>query len=199
MSDIPTELQNLKSAPESLAGHVLIAMPQLMDPFFTRSVVYICSHDQHGAMGLILNKFMPHMSFRDLFMQLKIDKAEESILNHPVHFGGPVETMRGYVLHSNDYRRPDTLALDPDIWLTNTVEIMRDIALNVGPQKTLVTLGHAGWGAGQLEKELAQNGWLHVKADLNLVFATKPEKQWETALGKLGITLDTFMTEAGQA
>ena len=181
-----------------LTGQLLVAMPAMTDPRFERSVIYICVHNEDGAMGLVLNKLMESLTFDELLDQLDIDSGppEDQIR---IHFGGPVETGRGFVLHSGDYTKDGTVRMENGVGLTATIDILRDIARGAGPQEHLLALGYAGWGPGQLDNEMQQNAWLNVPADDHLVFDMEIETKWERALGKLGIDLTLLSGEAGHA
>lgn len=181
-----------------LTGKLLVAMPGMRDPRFARSVVYVCAHNAEGAMGLVLNKLIETLSFDELLSQLGIENArpEDHIA---VHFGGPVESGRGFVLHSSDYRQESTLQVDGRIALTATLDVLRDIASGGGPRRHLFALGYAGWGPGQLDSELQANGWLTVEADEALVFGVDLENKWETAIARLGIDPARLTLDAGHA
>ncbi|MEO9572394.1 MAG: YqgE/AlgH family protein [Tateyamaria sp.] len=170
-----------------LTGKLLVAMPGMGDPRFDRSVVLICAHSQEGPMGLMINKPARDVDLGALMTQLDID-AGPALGGLAVHIGGPVETSRGFVLHSTEYRsRLQTLEIGDDFGMTATLDVLEDIAAGEGPQTSLVMLGYAGWGAGQLEGEIARNGWLTVEADANLVFDPNDDAKWAAALGTLGI------------
>jgi putative transcriptional regulator len=183
---------------EGLTGHLLVAMPQMQDPRFARSVIYMCAHTAEGAMGLVVNRLVESITFPDLLEQLGVEPAETGaeIL---IHFGGPVESGRGFVLHTADYRQEGTLAINSAIALTATVDILRDIARGVGPRRRLLALGYAGWGPGQLDAEIQANGWLQVPADEQLVFGADLDGKWEQALAKLGIDFGRLSGAAGHA
>ena len=182
-----------------LTGQLLIAMPQMSDPRFRRSVVYICSQSHRGAMGLIVNKPMPQLSFIDLLEQLEI-KTERLRGTLPIHYGGPVETGHGFVLHSMDYTLPDaTLKVSNGVGLTATIDVLKAVARGSGPSHAFLALGYAGWTAGQLEGEIRANGWLHCEADEELVFGSEIEHKWERALSKLGIDAGMLSGSAGTA
>jgi putative transcriptional regulator len=188
-----------------LDGQLLIAMPIMTDKRFARSVIYLCAHSADGAMGLIINQRAPHISFRDLLGQLSISAGADEDLqpdvdDMQVHVGGPVETGRGFVLHSADYYVDDsTLAIDDTVSLTATVDILRAIAGGKGPDRSILALGYSGWGAGQLESEIAANGWLHCPADADLVFGSELEQKYERAMSKIGIDPSHLVSEAGHA
>ena len=149
----------------SLAGQLLVAMPQMGDPRFARSVIYLCAHsDDAGAMGLVINKVVGSLTMAELFGQLAIDPGSLDKTS-PVHFGGPVEPGRGFVLHSGDYREEATMPVAGNISVTATLEILRAIGEGRGPRHSLFALGYAGWAPGQLDAEIQANGWLSVAAD----------------------------------
>jgi putative transcriptional regulator len=182
----------------SLIGQLLVAMPQMRDSRFERSVIYMCAHSAEGAMGLVLNKLFDQISFPDLLDQLNI-KTGPRTKQILVHFGGPVESGRGFVLHSDDYVRDGTLTITEGFALTATIDILRAIADGEGPRSSLLALGYAGWGPGQLETEIQQNGWLTVPADPLLVFDGDLEAKWTRALAKLGVQPSALSGEAGHA
>ena len=188
-----------------LEGQLLIAMPIMTDKRFARSVIYMCAHSAEGAMGLIINQRAPHISFQELLKQLGITSGKgEDIrvddLNVDVHVGGPVETGRGFVLHSSDYHATEsTLSIDGGVSLTATIDILKAIASGKGPNQAILALGYAGWRAGQLESEIQANGWLHCPADLDLLFDRKLEEKYERAMSKIGIDPLHLVSDAGHA
>src|SRR5215467_26011 len=183
----------------SLAGQLLVAMPQMQDPRFARSVVYICAHrEDAGAMGLVINKPLGSVTMGELFAQLDITSGS-FVKSRPVHFGGPVEGGRGFVLHTTDYNEEASLIVDDDVALTATLEILRAIGAGHGPHQSLFALGYAGWAPGQLDAEIQANGWLSVEADADLVFDDDIDGKWQRALGKLGVDLTMLSTDAGHA
>ena len=184
--------------PISLAGQLLVAMPQMTDPRFERTVIYMCAHSGQGAMGLVVNRIFDKMSFPELLAQLKIDTTPKS-RRIRIHAGGPVESSHGFVLHSDDYVRDGTMRVTDGIALTATIDILKAIADGDGPRQSLLALGYAGWGPGQLESELVRNSWLTVPADPSLVFALDIERVWERALAMLGASPTTLSGEAGHA
>lgn len=181
-----------------LSGHLLMAMPQMDDPRFRRSVIYICAHSADGAMGLIVNRRFDAISFPDLLEQLNIEVGPRT-QQIRVHCGGPVETGRGFVLHSDDYVRDGTMVVKGGFALTATIDILKAIATGEGPRQSLLALGYAGWAPGQLESEITANGWLAVPADVTLVFDPDLEAKWSMALAKLGVNLTSLAGEAGHA
>jgi len=158
----------------------------------------MCAHNAEGAMGLVVNRLMDSLSFDELLEQLDItdSNAENEIR---VHFGGPVESSRGFVLHSSDYHRDGTLSVDETVALTATVDILRSIAGGHGPDQSLLALGYAGWGPGQLDQEIQANAWLSVQADPELVFGGDLDTKWDRALAKLGVGSAMFLGDAGHA
>lgn len=182
-----------------LTGKLLIAMPGMGDPRFDHSVVLMCTHDSDAAMGLIVNKPSRDVTLADLAKQLELTPIGAD-RDAPVYFGGPVEGARGFVLHSPDYASNlQTLPVGDAFAMTATLDILEDIAEARGPERALMMLGYAGWGAGQLESEIAQNGWLTVDADPELVFATPNHAKWGAALARLGVDPLTLSASAGHA
>ncbi len=179
-----------------LTGQFLIAMPSMSDPRFERTVIYMCAHGDEGAMGLVINKSLDSLSFTDLMEQLGVEDsaAEMAILS-----GGPVETGRGFVLHSSDYERDGSLAVSEDIRLTATIDVLKAIAVGHGPLKRLLALGYAGWAPGQLEDEIQANGWLTVPADDAILFDDALESKWSRAIAKLGVDAAMLSSFAGRA
>lgn len=188
---------HLKSS-EYLTGQLLIAMPGMTDPRFQRTVLYMCAHNEDGAMGLVVNKLFGSITFNDLLDQLGLEDTKPTA-NLPVHYGGPVESGRGFVLHSVDYVREGTLVVDDEVALTATIDILRAIAENRGPKRSFLLLGYAGWGPGQLDAEIQANGWLNVPCDEDLLFDPDLEAKWERAIGKLGVSVSMLSGEAGHA
>ena len=189
-----------------LDGQMLIAMPAMSDERFSRAVIYVCAHSTEGAMGIIVNQPAPNIKFPDLLVQLEVIPAAERIQlpnraeDVKVLKGGPVDTQRGFVLHSSDFFiENSTLPIDEGICLTATLDILKAIARGDGPASALLALGYAGWAAGQLENEIQENGWLHCSADSELIFGTDNDGKYEKALKKLGIDLGMLSSEAGHA
>jgi putative transcriptional regulator len=189
-----------------LDGQLLIAMPVMEDERFARSVIYVCAHSSEGAMGIIVNRPAGSIDFPELLMQLDIIeksdqiKLPESAESMKVLKGGPVETGRGFVLHSSDFFIQDaTLPIDDGICLTATVDILRAIANGGGPKHAILALGYAGWAPGQLEDEIQGNGWLHCAADEDLIFGSDVEEKYFRALQKIGIGPGMLSNEAGHA
>ena len=181
-----------------LTGQLLVAMPQMRDPRFARSVIYMCAHSADGAMGLVVNRRVGSITFDDLLKQLNIgpNKRNDEIR---VHFGGPVEQGRGFVLHSSDYAQSGTLRVNDEVALTATLDILKEMAAGGGPRRSLLALGYAGWGPGQLDAEIQANGWLSVSSDEALVFDADLDHKWERAIGKIGIDFSMLSGDAGHA
>lgn len=189
-----------------LDGQLLIAMPVMGDPRFERSVIYMCAHSSEGAMGIIVNHPAGSIDFPGLLVQLDIIKTADQIKLQEdaepmkVLKGGPVDTGRGFVLHSNDFFIQDaTLNIDDGICLTATIDILKAIASGAGPRHAILALGYAGWGPGQLENEIQHNGWLHCDADPELIFGGDVEEKYLRALRKIGIDPGMLSNEAGHA
>lgn len=191
-----------KSASENgqdfLNGQLLIAMPNMTDPRFERAVVFICSHDRDHAMGVIVNKRIDDLHLIDLLEQLEI-KSGQQAEKTPIFFGGPVQTERGLVIHTLDYKSDTTLVIKNQIGLTATKEILMDIGgeepPNGQPERYMLAIGHAGWGAGQLEQEIAMNAWLHCSLDEAIIFEGAESPAWNRALKKLGVSSAMFSPE----
>ena len=194
------------AGPAYLDGHILVAMPGMMDERFARAVIYVCAHSVEGAMGIVLNRPAANVSVPDLLVQLEIIPELERILlpqkvgRMQVLMGGPVETSRGFVLHSSDFHiAQSTLLIDDSVCLTATIDILRAIARGEGPQNAILALGYAGWGAGQLESEIQANGWIICPADAELIFNASAELRYELALRRIGIDPAMLSMEAGHA
>jgi putative transcriptional regulator len=181
-----------------LTGQLLIAMPQMKDPRFTHSVIYICGHDENGAMGLVINKMIDTVRLSDLLTQLGIEPSLQS-QEVPIFFGGPVEMGRGFVLHSSDYVHEGSIMITDEIALTATLDILTIIAESDGPQQKMCLLGYAGWSSGQLETELQQNAWLQVPADMDLLFQQPINDRWRKVMSKIGVMPEDLSHEAGHA
>ncbi len=179
-------------------GQLLVAMPAMPDPRFERSVIYICAHSEDGAMGIVINKPIESLSFSELLEQLEIETAhvDERIR---VHFGGPVEATRGFVLHSADYIHDATMIVDDEFALTATVDVLKALSEGDGPHDSLLALGYAGWAPGQLDEEIQNNGWLTVPADEEVVFRLQNDMKWQTAVARLGVDISNLSAEVGHA
>jgi len=182
-----------------LSGKLLIAMPGMGDPRFAKSVVLICRHSEEGAMGLIVNKPVGDLNFPDLLAELGIEATDTSA-SPAIRFGGPVENARGFVLHSLDYTKSEgTIEVPGGYGMTATIDILKDIAQGEGPARAMLALGYAGWGPGQLESELARNGWLTREATDEIVFTAPDDEKWRLALAELGVDALTLSAAAGRA
>ncbi|WP_018387726.1 YqgE/AlgH family protein [Ancylobacter sp. FA202] len=189
-----------------LDGQMLVAMPGMRDERFARAVIYLCAHSPEGAMGIVVNQPASHVNFPDLLVQLDVIPQDERIHlprsagGVKVLRGGPVETGRGFVLHTADFFIQDsTLPIDDGICLTATLDILRAMATGSGPASAMLALGYAGWAPGQLENEIQQNGWLHCPADPTLVFEAEAGEKYDLALRKIGIDPRMLSSEAGHA
>ncbi|MDO1581325.1 YqgE/AlgH family protein [Rhizobium oryzicola] len=187
-----------------LDGQFLIAMPGMPDGNFHRSVVYICAHSPAGAMGFIINR-PQEISFTEILLHLKLVDQPEAITlpgatrDFPILNGGPVETGRGFVLHSDDYVSESSIPVSDDISLTATLDIVRAICEDRGPRKATMLLGYAGWGPGQLESEIGNNAWLNCPASEDLIFARTLDNKYERALALMGVSPEMLSAEAGHA
>lgn len=191
-----------KNPEHSLAGKLLLAMPGLGDPRFYRAVIFMCAHDEKGAMGLVINHTLPGIEFRSLLEQLKISsdiKVDLAGLDVPVMCGGPVEAARGFILHSSDFNQKDTVAVGDFYGITGTIEALKIIAGGGGPDNLLFLLGYAGWGPGQLDQEIQDNSWLVAEPDPAIIFHAEPDEKWTMAVQKLGFDPGMLSSEAGRA
>lgn len=182
----------------NFTGQMLIAMPGMGDPRFAGAVVFICEHSETGTMGLIINKPVRDLSFAEMIGQLGIEAMQPPTI--PVLFGGPVETGRGFVLHSDDYGAEETTQKIPGGFaMTATLDVLEDLAHGGGPKRAIMALGYAGWSAGQLETEIGQNGWLTCDGDAGIVFGEDMEGKWAAALATLGVSPLMLSADAGRA
>ena len=186
-----------ENATKCLRNHFLLAMPSLTDPLFSRSVTYICDHSEHGAMGIVLNQPLG-ITLTDVFQQLALNTNSLSG-RIPVLAGGPVNTQRGFVLHRDQGSWDSTLRITSEICLTASRDIVAAIADDSGPKSAQFALGYAGWSAGQLEEEIANNAWLTVEADSSIIFDTPVDQRWSAAAASLGIDLNLISSVAGHA
>jgi putative transcriptional regulator len=199
-------LSTLKNRRERgfLDGQFLIAMPGMADSNFARTVVYICAHSDAGAMGFVINRGQS-LTFTDVLLHLEMIKRDDAIVlpegtrDFPIQTGGPVESGRGFVLHSDDYLSDSSIPVSDDISLTATLDIIRAISKGGGPKRATMLLGYAGWGAGQLEIEIGNNGWLNCPADEELIFDRSLDDKYDRALALMGVTPAMLSAEAGHA
>jgi putative transcriptional regulator len=183
--------------PVYLSGQFLLAMPGMIDPRFDHAVIAMCAHDEDGALGIGVGATIDGLSLHDLLDQFGI--AHGDAPDAPVHFGGPVEPRRGFVVHSGDWGGQDTIDVAGRWSLSSTVDVLRAIADGTGPTRWLVALGYAGWGGGQLDGELSRPGWFNVEGDAGLLFDTPADRRWTGAFGKAGIDPRLLATGAGTA
>ncbi|KUF09746.1 YqgE/AlgH family protein [Pseudoponticoccus marisrubri] len=192
-------MSEIATGATDLTGHMLIAMPGMGDPRFEHSVVFMCDHSEDGAMGLIINKPSDDLDMGGLLSQLSIE-TDPALAKRRVHFGGPVEMGRGFVLHTPDYSSVvTTLEVLDEVHMTATLDILEDLATGKGPSKWLMMLGYAGWGPGQLEGEIAENGWLVCPCAPRLVFDLPDMEKWEAALESIGVAALALSAEGGRA
>lgn len=203
---IPRQKRRGKGAAATLEGQLLVAMPSMTDRRFARSVIYVCAHSDEGAMGLIVNQRASNVSAPDLLERLGIstraddDTVSDAIMDLSIQVGGPVETGRGFVLHSADYFAAEsTLAIEEGVCLTATIDILKAIATGRGPDRAILALGYAGWSPGQLESEIKANGWLNCPADPDIIFDDDLDSKYTRAMAKLGIDLSHLVSDAGHA
>jgi putative transcriptional regulator len=182
----------------NLTHHFLIAMPNMADPYFSRTLTYICEHNDQGALGLVVNRPLD-MTLQALFERLSLRIAQSEVAGTPIYFGGPVQTDRGFVLHAPAGTWQSTLRVRDAIGLTTSKDILEAVGRGEGPERMLVTLGYAGWSAGQLEHELSQNAWLTVEATDDILFETPAEERLPAAMELLGIDFASLQDEAGHA
>jgi len=183
----------------NLVGKLLIAMPDMSDPRFANTVIYMCAHSDEGGMGLIVNKPQPDVKFAKLLEQMEIP-ISASVPNVRVHYGGPVDSQRGFVLHSSDYASDNgTLDVDENFRMTATLQVLEDLAKGEGPDVSMMALGYAGWGPGQLEYEIGQNGWLTSPPSEEILFGPDNGGKWAAALKLLGVDPLLLSATAGRA
>ena len=182
----------------NLTNHFLIAMPNMVDPYFARSLTLVCEHSEQGALGVVINRPID-MSLLTLFERLNIELGPRELHEMPVYFGGPVQTDRGFVLHSPAGPWNSTLAVTPNLGLTTSRDILEAVGLGNGPKRLLVTLGYSGWAAGQLEHEIKQNAWLTVPANEQIIFDLPAEERLPAAMQLLGVSYASLSDEAGHA
>ncbi len=183
---------------EYLSNHFLIAMPALADPNFFHTVTYICEHDAEGAMGVVINRPMD-LSLGEVLTHMDMETVDAEAAGLPVFQGGPVQVERGFVLHEPLGNWDATLKVSDDIGITASQDVLAAIAAGKGPKRALIVLGYAGWGAGQLEREMAENAWLSGPATAGILFDTPVEKRWEAAAALLGVDLNLLSSDAGHA
>jgi len=183
----------------NLTDQFLIAMPNMVDPTFSGTVIYLCDHNEQGALGLVINR-PTDIDLESLFSRIDLKLEIEPLLHIPVYFGGPVQTERGFVLHEpvEGIAYTSSMAVG-GLAMTTSKDVLEAVASGTGPERFLLTLGHAGWGAGQLEDEISKNGWLTVQADPHIVFDVPADERLEAALALLGVSLSTLSGDIGHA
>jgi putative transcriptional regulator len=181
---------------ENLTNHFLIAMPGMTDPFFAKTVTYLCQHSAEGALGIIINR-PSELLLGDIMQQMEITTQNEAIANIPIYFGGPVQPERGFVLHESGGTWNSTLQVSSSISLTTSRDILEAIGQGKGPQKILIALGYAGWGKGQLEQEIVENAWLNAPASDSIIFVRPPSHRWKAAAELMGVDISLLTTQAG--
>ncbi|MGI9309894.1 MAG: YqgE/AlgH family protein [Gammaproteobacteria bacterium] len=182
----------------TLTGHLLIAMPSMLDPNFHQTVTYICEHGDNGALGIIINRPL-NMDLGDILTQFSAETPGSSVAAQPVVQGGPVQIERGFVLHESSRKWDATVEVANSIYVTTSQDILSALAAGAGPERTLVALGYAGWGAEQLEAEIAENSWLNAPASADLLFDTPFPERWKASAALLGVDLATISTQGGHA
>ena len=193
-----TAQKNTKVAGDNLTGHFLIAMPSLNDSFFNQAVTYICEHDENGSFGLIINQ-ETDIQLKQVLKEMKIEGADTRNEDQAIFIGGPVEQGRGFILHRPTGNWSSSLVVKNDVALTTSKDILQAIANNEGPEDCIVTLGYAGWAAGQLEQEMAGNTWLSCPADEQIIFNTPVEERWKAAAKLIGVDLYLLSHDTGHA
>jgi putative transcriptional regulator len=183
-----------------LVNQFLIAMPELQDPNFSRTVTLICQHDANGALGVVINRPMEQLTLQDILDQFDLaSPASDSPIGAPVYLGGPVQQQLGLVLHEGIGEWGSTLKISDELGLTSSRDILESMSTAQGPDHALLTLGYAGWGAGQLEDEIQDNAWLSVEADCEIIFRTPPKERWQAAAAKIGVDISQLAPGAGHA
>ena len=181
-----------------IQGQILVSMPGMKDPRFKDSLILLCGHDENGAMGIVVNKVIDNVFLKDIIDQMDLGDVE-NIPDEAIHYGGPVEIGRGFVLHTTDCLHKSSVQITDDIALTASTEIFKDVVKNKGPDHMLIALGYAGWSSGQLESELMENSWLTLPADASILFDSNPQTLWERTLKKFGIDPNCISPHAGRA
>lgn len=181
-----------------LTNQFLIAMPSMGDPNFSKTVTYVCAHNDDGAMGIVINRPL-EIDLGEVFKQMNIAGAEPATTSQPVYQGGPVHRDRGFIIHNPAKDWESTIQVTSELAVSTSRDILEAMGQGVGPDATLVALGYAGWGAGQLEQEMRQNAWLSGPASLDIIFHTPPEQRWQCAVAEMGVDLDSLSNDVGHA
>lgn len=182
----------------NLTGHFLIAMPNLKDPNFEKTVTYICAHNEEGAMGIVINKPLD-IELGEIFEQMDISANSRVVNNKTIFHGGPVHTDRGFILHKTNKKWESSIIVSDEICVTTSKDILEAIAIGNGPTNSHIALGYAGWGEGQLEQELMDNAWLNGPADTNIIFETPFDECWNSAAKNMGIDINKLSSDIGHA
>ena len=186
--------------PSYLKGNIICALPQLNDAFFSKSIIYLTHHNKDGAVGIVLNYKIMDIKGSELYKKLNINNVKEHLeTDFTFHVGGPLNQNNGFILHSHDYKCESTINISKKVKLTCSTHIISDIAHNKGPKKFFISLGYSGWGPGQLEDEIKQNSWIHIKEELDLLFEIETKKKWNNAIEKTGIDFTKFSSTSGNA
>lgn len=188
-----------KKIVSNLAGKLLLAMPNMSDPRFYRSAIFMCTHDEDGAMGLIINHALLNLTLGQLMEQLKVPTTQHPLLATPVLAGGPVESGRGFIIHTPDFNQPETMHINSHFSVTGTVDALQLVGAGLGPKELVFVLGYAGWTAGQLEAEIQENAWMVAEADHEIIFNTPIEQKWDRAMGRIGVDPGMLSTTSGHA
>mgnify|MGYP000613269271 CR=1 FL=1 len=182
-----------------LVGKLLLAMPSMTDPRFEKAVIFMCAHDDQGAMGLMINHSIPDVTFKNLLEQVGITSDIRVNISRPVMSGGPVESSRGFLLHTSEFTQEDTIKINDALSVTGTIDALKEVAKGNGPEEMLFILGYAGWGAGQLEQEIQANSWLITDPDPSIIFSGNDDNKWINAVGKMGVDPAMLSGTAGRA
>ena len=182
-----------------LDGELLLAMPPMGDTRFEKAVIFMCAHDEQGAMGLVINHTLPDITFKNLLEQVGITSDIRVNISRPVMSGGPVESSRGFLLHSNEFSQEDTIKINDALSVTGTIDALKEVAKGNGPEDMLFILGYAGWSAGQLEQEIQDNAWLVSEPDNAIIFNGNHSNKWISAVGKMGFDPGMLSGAAGRA
>ena len=182
----------------NLTGQIIVSMPSLEDERFYKTVIYMCAHSSEGSMGIIINKKIDYDLYPDLLEQLGIDKPLDKKKLF-IRYGGPIESGRGFVLHSDDMIRKETLNIDKGVALTSTAEFFDDLSIGKGPKKSILALGYAGWAPGQLESEILQNSWISLPVDTSFLFDDEVSRKWTQAYKIMGVNPNNLSFQSGRA
>jgi putative transcriptional regulator len=186
----------IENTSANLTNQFLIAMPSMADPFFARTVTYLCQHNEEGALGIIINRPL-RLTLKDIIEQMDIDFHNDALSDLPVYFGGPVQPERGFVLHEPVGEWKSTLKISDSLWLTTSRDILEAISRGDGPHQLLLALGYAGWGEGQLEREMVENAWLNAEAEQSIIFNLPAAHRWKAAAGLMGVDIALLSSQVG--